>query len=415
MSDHEPGKKRTLYDYSRSDSGSHWYSGGEVPLSRKEAASPKPEAYKPDREKTALPARDSRTRQRVERRRRVQTTTPNGNWAVILIAGVIFGLTAILAALLVFVFSNDDKNTGSANAAALIEPTSEIYADGSALEGNAMLISPWEGEERFTVLLMGMDVRPDQSSLECRTDTIMVLSIDPDSQGIGILSIPRDTFVEVPGYGLRQINTACVIGNLEQPGYGPRLTMQTIQYNFGIAVNDYVLLNFDAFRNIIDAIGGINVYVEETINDLEYPDEYYGFDPFYIEAGWHLMDGETALKYARTRKTTDDIDRGRRQQQIIFAVRDKVLSLGMIDDLALQALPIWREIEAGVETELGFNQMVELALYAAEIDLGNINNAVLDWQYLRPIILEDGREVLIPDRAALAELMTSVFGANYNR
>lgn len=423
MSTDNNDKKRTLYDYSRSDDGNHWYSRSEDPLRRQpedaaaNPSTPQRDTYEPDRARTALPTRQTRARQRVERRQHLRVGVQQDNWVVIVIAGVLFGLTAIVVALLLFVVNGDGGERASGVAAAALEPTSEIYgAEGAALaEGNALEIQPWQGGERFTMLLMGMDTRPDESDDICRTDTILVISIDPATRSIGMLSIPRDTHVEVPGYeGLRKINTACVIGNLEAPGNGPFLTMQTIQYNFGIRVNEYMLINFDAFISIIDRIGGVEVEVAQTIDDPLYPDAFYGYDPFYIEAGTHLLDGATALKYARSRNTTDDIDRGRRQQQLIFAMRDRVLSLDQVDNLALQSLAIWNDIEANVDTSLSLNQMVELGLYAAEIDLGNINNAVLDWDYLRAYIDEEGNEYLIPDRGKLAPLMTSVFGPGYN-
>jgi LCP family protein required for cell wall assembly len=424
MSSENKKPKRTLYDYSRSDAGNHWYNHTEDPLRRQRdddgpsaERKPKPDDYQPDRTKTAVPTRQTRARQRVERRQQLRIGVTQDNWVVIVIAGVLFGLTALVVMLLAFVVGGDGEDGGGNIAAAAIEPTSAIYgAEGDALEdANALLIEPWQGGERLTMLLMGMDTRPDESDLICRTDTILVISIDPGTRRIGMLSIPRDTYVEVPGYdGLRKINTACVIGNLEAPGNGPRLAMQTIQYNFGIRVNEYMLVNFDAFTSIIDRIGGVEVVVSQTIDDQLYPDEFYGYDPFYIEAGTHLMDGETALKYARSRNTTDDIDRGRRQQQIIFAMRDRVLSLDMVDTLAAQSLNIWNDVEGGIETSLSVNQMVELGLYAAEIDLANISNTVLGWEYLRAYIGEDGEEYLIPDRSKLAPLMTEIFGPGYN-
>lgn len=406
-------QKRSLYDYDADNQSKHWY--GNTSQKAIFGAEEEP-AYKPDRNKTAVPTPPPATRRRVARRR---VAAQADHMAVIIIAGALVAMTAIVAMLVIFVANDDgDRNSGKSNTArvaAAIEPTSVIYGDEGALLDDSLVIEPWQGSERFTVLLMGIDTRPDESDLLCRSDTIIVLSIDPNTGQIGMLSIPRDTYVDIPGYGLDRINQACRIGNLESPGGGPRLAMRTIQYNFGIKVNDYVIVNFDAFINIVDRIGGINVFVEQTIDDPEYPDAFYGYDPFFIEAGWHLMDGETALKYARSRYGSDDIDRGRRQQQVILAVRERVLSLGMLDDLVTQAVPIWNDVNDGVDTGLSLEQMVQLALYAAEIDFGNINSAVLGWEYLRAVRLEDGQDVLVPDRALLAPLMLEIFGDGYNQ
>lgn len=404
--------KRSLYDYTGDDqSGNHWYGN----TSQKAIfGAEEEEPYKPDRNKTAVPAPTPQARKRVARRR---VAAQADNMAILIIVGALFAMTGIVAALVFFVASDSGGSDGDgpSRAAAAIEPTSEIYGEEGALIEDSLVIERWQGSERFTLLLMGTDTRPDESDQLCRTDTIIVVSIDPNTGQIGMLSIPRDTYVEIPGYGLERINRACTIGNLDRVDYGPQLAMQTIQYNFGIRVNGYVIVNFDAFVNTVDHIGGINVYVETTIDDPNYPDEFYGYDPFYIEAGWHLMDGETALKYSRTRYSTDDIDRGRRQQQVILAVREKVLSIDMIDNLVTEAVPLWNDINDGVQTNLSLEQMIQLGLYAAEIDFSNINSAVLDWQYLRSYQLDDGEIVQIPDRAQLAPLMESVFGVGYNQ
>lgn len=404
-------KKRKLYDYSRSSGSSgHWYSGGSYsnPLAGSKST-PRTESAP----KSRSSKRSTRVRDRVERRRRYHDKGIPNNWVWMIIAGTMVGMT-LISALILISMSNSDKNTNKAAAISqTLAPTSEIYNDTGALEGNSLVIEPWDGEDRFTVLLMGLDTRPDETNASCRSDTMMVVSIDPATDRIGILSIPRDTYVEVPNYGLRKINTACVIGNLELNGHGPQLAMQTIQYNFGIEVNDYLMIDFNTFIAIIDLIGGIDVNAVQTIDDPQYPDMNYGYDPFYLEAGPHHLDGETALKYARSRYASDDIDRGRRQQEVVFAVRNRVLSRDMIDDLITRAIPLWNELSDGVETGLSIEQLVRLALYAKDIPDENIHSAVLGWDYLVPHNTDQGA-VLVPDREAIVPLLLDVFGEGYN-
>ena len=412
----DANKRRSLYDYSRSSgSDGHWYSGG--------AGGTNPLNHTSEQRKTpSLTYRQTRTRDRVERRQRTKRGDRPDNLAWIVISVALLGMTLITTMILIFVMRNDKDNRGVAAANNLVEPTSIFYegtpenAAQGVLDGNSMLIKPWDGEERFTVMLMGLDQRPDEPDGLCRTDTIMIVSLDPVNDRIGILSIPRDTYVQIPGYGEpHKINEACVLGNLELPGQGPRLAMQTIQLNFAIFVNDYIMVNFQAFTSIIDRVGGVDVYVEQEIDDPEYPDMFYGYDHFYIAAGLQHLDGETALKYARSRHASDDIDRGRRQQQVIFAVRDKVLTLGMVDDLVLQALPIWNDLKDGVQTGLSLDQLVQLALYARNIADQNIKSAVLDWSYLRAWDDPNGLAVLVPDRDKLPSLMLEIFGEGYNQ
>lgn len=411
-------KNRKLYDYSRSSGSSgHWYSGGSHsnPL-----ASSKSSASKTSRQQRRTSERSTRVRDRVEKRRRYQEKGIPNNWVWMIIAGTMVGMT-IISALILMSMAGSDKNSGkaSANSQNLVEPTSILYNESSdgngALEGNSLIIEPWTGEERFTVLLMGLDTRPDETNAACRTDTMMVVSIDPVTDRIGILSIPRDTYVEVPNYGLRKINTACVIGNLELNGRGPQLAMQTIQYNFGIEVNDYLMVDFNTFIEIIDLIGGIDVNAVQTIDDPEYPDMNYGYDPFYLEAGPHHLDGATALKYSRSRYASDDIDRGRRQQEVVFAVRNRVLSRDMVDDLITRAIPLWNELNDGVDTGLSLEQLLRLAAYAKDIPDENIKSAVLDWDYLVPYNSPEDGSVLVPNRELIAPLLLDVFGEGYSR
>src|SRR5690606_5225946 len=156
--------------------------------------------------------------------------------------------------------------------------------------------------------------------------------IDPATQHIGIMSIPRDLFVAVPNYAeLQRVNTLLVLGELAQEGSGPALMVETIQYNFGIRVHGYVIIDFDAFIDLVDAIGGVRITTTYIIDDPTYPDMAYGYDPFYLPAGNHLLDGETALKFVRTRHGDNTFLRAERQMQMLEALRAQLAA--QLDDL----------------------------------------------------------------------------------
>jgi LCP family protein required for cell wall assembly len=368
-------------------------------------------------------------RQHVARRRpagRRSTDSP-GDWAWVLVAAGLLGVTAVVSAVLFFVVqaTRGEKNSSYTDQASIIEPTSVLYGPGGILEntveapagglledGQSMIIHPWDGKERFTILLMGMDQRPGESGPGVRTDTMILLSLDPNTKRVGMLSIPRDLYVDVPGYGLQRVNTAYQLGELQTPGNGPRLVMQTIQYNLGIPVNDYAIVDFNTFITVIDLIDGIDVNVSQAIYDPQYPDMYYGYDPFYLEAGMQHLDGKTALKYARSRHGSDDINRASRQQQVLYAVRDKVISSDMISTLALEAPVLWSELNAGISTGLALDQILELAWYLKDIPSENFTNDVLGWQYVIPTNWQ-GMDILVPDRAKIGSLMIQVFGPDY--
>ncbi len=370
----------------------------------------------------------SAVRDRVRRRRVRRELGAPDDWAWVIIATALLGVTVVLSMSIFFLIqATRPTDSTVATSAAPLEPTSVIYGPGGILEidggtavggmlgdGQSMVIHPWDGEERFTVLVMGMDRRPGEMGQSFRTDTMILVSLDPDTKRVGILSIPRDLFVDIPGYDPNRINTAYSYGELEGPGGGPRLAMQTVQYNLGIPVNDYVVIDFNAFIGLIDEIGGIDVYVQTPIYDPEYPDMNYGYDPFSITAGWHHLDGETALKYARSRHSSDDIDRQRRQQDVIYAIRDRVINLNKIPELVLKAPTLWAQFNEGIQTGLSLDQLLELAWYIKDIPEENFSRGVLDWEYVVSWNY-NGQSVLVPNREKIGALMVQVFGEGYNR
>lgn len=270
---------------------------------------------------------------------------------------------------------------------------------------------PWEGTDRVNILLMGIDRRPGEAFIS-RTDTMMLVSLDPETESASILSIPRDLYVLIPGYGRDRINTAFVYGSAgNNPVGGAALAMQTVEYNLGVSVHHYVLVDFSAVINGINALGGIDVYVPTAINDPTYPSMNYGFDPLSIPAGQNHFDGETALKYARTRHQDNDFGRAARQQQVILAIKQKVTSLGFTGMIA-QAGTLYRQVENGIRTDLSLEQMIRLATAANSIDSENIYNDVLDYDYVSSYLTDAGAQVLILDNAKAAVLIEELFYNN---
>lgn len=269
----------------------------------------------------------------------------------------------------------------------------------------------WDGRERVNILILGIDQRPGEKG-PWRTDTMMVVSVDPVSQSAGLLSIPRDLWVEIPGYGMERINTAYVMGDLNKyPGGGPALAKKTVQYNLGEPIHYYLRVNFVAFQQIVDLIGGVDLYVEREINDPFYPDMNYGYDPLRIPAGWQHMDGALALKYARTRHAGSDFDRMHRQQQVILAVRDKVMNLGLLPKLLPRAPEIARTLGGSIQTDLTLDQLVRLAQLGSEIDRTRIRTASIDETMTSNWTTPQGASVLIPDRTRMSVLHNLIFSS----
>lgn len=372
--------------------------------------------------------RASTARDRVRRRYVKGGRNRGGEWAWVIISAALLGVVLLVgmgAVLLVGTSSAEpeiiptatfplptavvDRNAFGANG--------ELIGSQFTLEdGRTIELRPWDGTSRFTVLLIGLDRRTGETGLAYRSDTMLLMSIDPATASIGILSIPRDLYVEVPGYNqLQRVNSAMVLGELEQTGYGPTLAMQTVQYNLGMYVHDYLIVDFQAVISIIDAIGGIDLDVPYTINDPLFPDMNYGYDPFYIQAGMQHLDGYTALKYARTRHGDSDFQRAERQQQVILAVRDRVLNFEMLPQLIFQAPTILNGLEDRVYTGMSMDQMIQFALYMKDIPFENIKTGVIDGNYTSPYTTPRAESVLIPNRATLGNLMVEIFGATYSQ
>jgi LCP family protein required for cell wall assembly len=267
---------------------------------------------------------------------------------------------------------------------------------------------PWTGSDRVNVMLMGIDRRPGEPFVS-RTDSMMLVSIDPSNKSASILSIPRDLYVVIPGRGRDRVNTAFVYGAAgNNPAGGAALAMQTVEYNLGVRINHYVLVDFSAVVQGIDALGGVEVDVPFVINDPTYPDMHYGYDPLFIPAGIQHLDGSTALKYARTRHVDNDFGRAQRQQQLVLATRQKVLALG-VSGLLTRAPIIYQQLEQGIRTDLSLDQIMRLVTTAAAIPAENIRNEVLDYEYVTGHTTETGSQVLVLINSRAGPLVRSLF------
>ncbi|MBN1642996.1 MAG: LCP family protein [Anaerolineae bacterium] len=270
-----------------------------------------------------------------------------------------------------------------------------------------------ENKERVNILVMGIDQRPGES-VACRTDTLMLASVNPKDMSVSVLSIPRDLWLEIPhpNHTKDRVNTAHYWGEVEEyPGGGPALAMKTIEHNFGVPVHYYVRLNFTGFERIIDYIGGIDVEVPVTIDDYKYPSEDNGTEHLHIDAGLNHFDGEMALKYARTRQGTGDGDFSRmeRQLQVILAIRDQALALKHLPQLVLQAPKLLREMGDSVETNIPVQEMLVLAQWAQDVPRENIRTATINRELTDDWATPKGEMVLLYDRAKARPVIDAMF------
>jgi LCP family protein required for cell wall assembly len=244
----------------------------------------------------------------------------------------------------------------------------------------------WDGASRVTILLMGVDtevvikdgkVSPDRVG-PARSDTMILLTIDPQSKTAGMMSIPRDLWTNIPRFGYAKINTAYYLGEAAKlPGGGPELAMRTVERVIGVPVQYYAVMEFWAFTNLIDDIGKVNVFVDKKIIiDPMGP----GADKIMLSAGWHKLGGIEALGYVRQRHTAGgDVDRSKRQQAVILAVRDKILDPANFPTLLANAPAIYKEIQSGVRTNMTFDNIMRLGMLSREIPQENIKHGVIDY------------------------------------
>jgi LCP family protein required for cell wall assembly len=264
------------------------------------------------------------------------------------------------------------------------------------------------------LLLMGTDERPGEGGPQ-RTDTLILATLDLESQTAGMLSLPRDLWVPFPGLNMTsKINTAYGVGQAERyPGGGAQLVVDTVSSFVGQPVPYYVRINFSGFTELVDLIGGIDINVPKTIHDDQYPiagaEEEHGVELFHLDAGYQHLDGETALKYARTRNVDDDYGRSRRQQDVIRAVVDRVTSANMLPTLLASAPQLLATLRNSVDTNIPLTKLLELASYVNDNPPREIRQLVLDSRYGQETYSADGMWILLPDRSKVRAAVNTFF------
>ncbi len=267
---------------------------------------------------------------------------------------------------------------------------------------------PWDGVSRVNVLVMGLDYRDWEAGETPRTDTMLLFTLDPVNNTAGIVSVPRDLWVSIPGFDYAKINTAYYLGEVyDLPGGGAGLAAQTVEELLGVPVHYYAQIDFQAFVDFIDHIAGVRLTFDEPMEiDLRGED-----DPLMIEPGVVTLPGEYALAFVRSRGTEGgDFDRAQRQQILIMAVRDRILEFDMMPRLVARAPEIYNDLSAGINTNMGLNQAIKLGWSVLDIDRDKISQVIISNEYVTLGKSPDGLDILkpIPDKIRL--LRDEVFG-----
>lgn len=286
-----------------------------------------------------------------------------------------------------------------------------------------------EQSDRINILLLGIGGKGhDGGQL---TDTIMVASIKPSTEQASFFSIPRDLAIPIEGSGWRKINNVNAFAEQSDPGSGGLASSQAIGDLLNAPIDYYVRVDFEAFEKIIDQIGGVDVYVENTLDDYSYPilgqednPSYYSrYEHLHVDTGWQHMDGSLALKYARSRHGAggegSDFARARRQQKILEAVKEKVISANfLLSPTKISSLI--STLNKNISTNLKVWEIIKLWSLVKDIKSDTIINKVLDNSPSG--LLEDGRGdngayILSPrsgDFSEIQYLFSGIFGINSN-
>lgn len=249
----------------------------------------------------------------------------------------------------------------------------------------------WDGGSRVNVVFFGLR-GGETAGEDCPlcTDTIIVFTIDPISKTAGMISVPRDLYVNIPGSsgcsgvndGYCRINTSWTTGEaLKLPGGGPALAMKTVSLFLGVPIQYYVQVDFDTFIEMVRLVGGIDVYV-----DRDYKLKRLGGGQDVIKitcCGMRHLTGAAALAYARCRSVSQgcddgDVGRSHRQQQVILAMRDRVLDPKRFPELMARAPEIYNTLQAGIKTNIPLEDGLKLAALGSAIPIDQIQQGVVD-------------------------------------
>lgn len=278
-----------------------------------------------------------------------------------------------------------------------ITPVANPFPDDDpALDPNLKQMGLFQQpENQMNIVLLGSDQRPDDVSF--RTDVVMLATVNRDEKTVNLTSFPRDLYVYQPGVTSDKINTTFQNGGFE-------VLSKMFEYNFGVVPEYYALINFNGFVQLIDIIGGIDVDVAVKLRDHR---DKHG--TYVVKPGVNHMDGETALWYVRSRKTTSDYDRARRQQEVIQALVKKMLSL---DNLVSNTPKIYKQLGKTIETNMGLNQMLGLIPTALQFNNPDaFGRYVVDDSMVTEWIDPYGSLVLLPHQDDIGELIRQALNA----
>jgi LCP family protein required for cell wall assembly len=250
--------------------------------------------------------------------------------------------------------------------------------------------------DTLNIVLLGSDHRP--GAADWRTDTMIVVMLNPRTRQAGAISVPRDLWVNIPGRDPNRVNTLDEFG-------GPVMVKKVLGSTLGIPIDYYVRIDFDGMVKAIDALGGITVDVQCSLQE-EYPDPGApgGIRRLNVSPGRVRMSGQMALDFSRSRLSTSVLDRMRRQNRVLLGVREKLLS----PDLFPRIPQLWNAAGKLVQTDLPASELVPLTNMAGQLKLSDAHGLLIDAPFVRQTYSPQGYWILLPDLSAIRTAVRNI-------
>ncbi|MEK7159156.1 MAG: LCP family protein [Patescibacteria group bacterium] len=288
---------------------------------------------------------------------------------------ILYLLTVLVIAFFVFsyqvLFTNNSVSDIFSGKINIFKQLNTLALDGSSLKG--------QSDDRINILLLGMGGAGHEGPY--LTDTIILASVQPSTKKIAMISIPRDLHVNISGFGWWKINNANAFGEQKNPGAGGELAKETLEQTLGLPIHYYVRVDFNGFEKTLDDLGGVKIFVEKGFTDYQYPTDDFKFQVVSFEPGWQTMDGDTALKFSRSRHGNNgegsDFARSKRQQKILQALKSRIFSFNFLLSPG-KISKILNEFSNHLRTDMEPWEAVVMAKLVERLDTKQIATLVLE-------------------------------------
>jgi len=279
-----------------------------------------------------------------------------------------------------------------------------VFSGESSLEG--------QRDDRINILIMGMGGPGHDGPF--LTDTIMMASIQPSTHQIAMISIPRDLGVKIPSYGWNKINHAYAYGEANNKANGGLLAKKVVEDTFDIPIHYWVAVDFTAFQDIINSIGGVNIDVEQAFTDPLFPAPNDEYQTISFATGVQTMSGERALQFARSRHGSNgegsDFARAKRQQKVILSLKEKIMSFGTLTN-PIRIHSILQTLDKHITTDLEFSNIIAFIKMGRDLSLDHITTLVLDNSvdgFLENATTAEGAFILQPKNGTFDEINKTI-------